>query len=44
MAATAQPDGRASREIERVPFGIVNREIAFDADRAVVENDNFRWH
>ena len=43
-AAAAQSDRRASAEAEFFPVGIVNCELAFDADGPVVENRNFGWH
>lgn len=44
VPAAAQADGSASGEAELIAVGIVNREVALDADGAVVENDYFRWH
>jgi hypothetical protein len=44
MAATAEADGGASGKTEFVSGGILNLEIAFDQDWAVVSESNFCWH
>lgn len=44
LSAAAQADSFAACEIERIAVHIVNGKVAFDADRAVVADDDFRWH
>jgi hypothetical protein len=42
MTATAEANDRATAESERLPFLIDNFEVAFDAQRTIVEDCNFR--
>jgi hypothetical protein len=44
LSAAAQADGGAPGKAEFIAVGILNREVALNADGAVIENDNFRWH
>jgi hypothetical protein len=44
LSAAAEADGFAAGEIERVAVHVVNGKVSFDADRAVVADDDFRWH
>jgi hypothetical protein len=43
-SAAAQPDGGTPGEPKLVPVGVLNREIALEANRTVIENDDFCWH
>ena len=42
LPAPAQPDGGPSGEVERLSFRVVNRELAFDLNRAVVVDGDLR--
>jgi len=44
LPAAAEADGFAAGEVERVAVHVVNGEVSFDADRAVVADSDFRWH
>jgi hypothetical protein len=42
LSAAAQSDGGSSGEAEGVAVGIMDSEIAFNADGAVIKNGDFR--
>lgn len=42
LSAAAQPDHGSSAKAERIAVGIVNGELAFHSNRAVIEDGNFR--
>ena len=44
MSAAAQSDGRSSGQIEGLSFRVVNRKLAFDFNRAVIVDNDLRWH
>jgi hypothetical protein len=42
LTAAAQTDGGSSRQIEGFPLSIVNRKLAFDLDRPIIVDYDFR--
>ena len=44
LTAAAEADGFAASEVERIAVYVVDGEVAFDTDRAVVADSDFRWH
>lgn len=42
--AAAQRNHRAAAQAERISFRILNRELAFNPDRAVIDNRYLCWH
>ena len=44
MATAAERNHGSPRQAELFSFGVLNRKLAFNADRSVVNYSNFRWH
>src|SRR5579862_9386241 len=44
LSAAAQADGFAAREIESIAVHVVDGEVPFDANRAVIADSDFCWH
>ena len=44
VPAPAQADYSAARKAEFLALGVVDGEVAFDADGPIIENCDFRWH
>ena len=44
LSATAEADGFAAGQVERIAVHVVDGKVSFDADRAVVADGDFRWH
>jgi hypothetical protein len=44
VAAAAQTDHGSPGKSKLLAVGVLNRELAFQADGSVIEDRNFRWH